>query len=75
MTVKEFAGCVGLAPSSVRNLLRKGKIKEARLEQTPVGEVWLLPESLTKSFKPRARGRPRKDAPAPTKKARRKVQA
>jgi hypothetical protein len=73
ITVKEFAGRVGLAPSSIRNLLRNGKIKEARLEQTRVGEVWLLPESLTKTFEARTRGRPRKEvATPPAKKARKK---
>jgi len=58
LTVREFADRVGLASSTLRNLLRRNEIREARLEETPIGPVWLLPESLTASFEVRGRGRP-----------------
>jgi hypothetical protein len=62
ITVKEFASRVGLAPSSIRNLLRNGKIKRAKLETTPIGDAWFLPESLVETFEARGRGRPPKTA-------------
>jgi hypothetical protein len=69
LTVREFAVRVGLAASTLRNQIRRGEIAEARMEETPVGPVWLLPESLLDSFEVRGRGRPKKEDEAAAKKA------
>lgn len=68
ITVKDFARHVGFAPSSIRNLLKKGELKGTKFGKTQVVDVCLLPKNLIEGFKPRRRGRrvkSYKDAKAP----------
>lgn len=45
--------------STVRGWLRQGRFPNARLEETILGKVWLIPESDLKDFQKPMAGRPR----------------
>lgn len=57
-SVKEAAEKIGAAPSSVRVWLGRGKFPGARMEETPLGSYWLIPESDIANFEMGKRGRP-----------------
>jgi hypothetical protein len=56
----EVALRLGVGQSTVNLWCRQGRFAKARLEQTPRGDVWYIPESDLKAFKRPAMGRPRK---------------
>ena len=60
LTVRETAGRIGAAESSVRLWVRQGKFAGARLEETPVGSYWMIPETALSSFEMGKAGRPQK---------------
>jgi len=71
LTVKEAASQIGAAESSVRLWVRQGKFPGAKLEKTPVGTYWLIPNSALDSFEMGSPGRPpkpKKERKSPTRK-------
>ena len=72
LTVREVAERLSAGQSSVRIWARKGRFKGARLEDSPIGTYWLIPESALKGFVMRGIGRPRKPLSELKSKPRRK---
>ena len=64
LTVRETAARLGVEASNIRKWVRDGRFEGAKLEETPLGPHWLIPESALATFKRRPRGRPRKSKPA-----------
>ena len=61
VTAKEAAQIIGAAESSVRLWARTGRFPNARLEQSPVGSYWLIPEADLQGFEMEKPGpKPRK---------------
>jgi excisionase family DNA binding protein len=58
VTSSKAAEILGVAHSTVRAWCRKGLIPSARLEETPLGSVWMIPEKDLKGFKSPKIGRP-----------------
>jgi hypothetical protein len=58
LTAREFAEQTGAGESSVRLWAKEGKLVGAKLEATPVGSFWLIPETLLHGFIKPSRGRP-----------------
>ncbi|MGH9759448.1 MAG: helix-turn-helix domain-containing protein [Blastocatellia bacterium] len=50
-TVKQAAERLGAAESSVRMWVRRGRFAGARLEESPIGAFWLIPEDSIESFR------------------------
>jgi hypothetical protein len=50
LSVKDAADRLGAAPVSVRLWARQGKFPGAKLEETPVGSYWLIPEAALAGF-------------------------
>jgi hypothetical protein len=66
LTIKEAAAKVGAAEISVRIWAKAGRFPGARLETTPMGSYWVIPESALEGFENPGRGRPPKpDAKRP----------
>lgn len=66
LTTKEFAEATGAAWSTIRKLVKDGKIPGAKLEQTRFGDFWVIPETAIEGFELRGVGRPQKpDAKRP----------
>jgi hypothetical protein len=65
LTVREVMARTGAAKPTVTLWCRQGKLPNARREQTPFGEVWMIPEGDLQLIKTRAKspttGRRRKD--------------
>lgn len=49
-TVKEAAEKIGAADSSVRVWVKRGRFPGSRLEKTPLGSYWLIPETALEGF-------------------------
>ena len=64
LTVRETAARLGVEASNVRKWVRDGRFEGAKLEETPLGPHWLIPESALGTFKRHPRGRPRRSKPA-----------
>lgn len=60
LTVREAAEKLGAAASSVRLWVRTGRFPGAKLEETPVGSYWLIPETDLEGFSIGKAGRPPK---------------
>ena len=67
LIVKEAAAQLGVPPVSVRLWARSGRFEGAKLEETPLGSYWLIPEDSIKGFK--------KDKPGPKPGAKKKADA
>lgn len=67
MTLKQVAEKFGVAASTARLWQSQGYFPNAKLEETVIGPVWIVPKSDVNAFKPPAMGRP-----AGKQKARRK---
>jgi hypothetical protein len=50
LNVKEAAAQLGVPPVSVRLWARSGRFEGAKLEETPLGSYWLIPEDSIKGF-------------------------
>jgi hypothetical protein len=57
LNVKEAAARLNVPLVSVRLWARSGRFEGAKLEETPLGSYWLIPEDSIKDFK--------KDKPGP----------
>jgi hypothetical protein len=75
LTVKEVAQRISAGESSVRLWASQDKFKGARLEETPMGSYWLIPESALIGFENPGRGRPQKPLSELKGKPRRKAQS
>lgn len=60
LSVREVAQIIGAPLVSVRLWAREGKFLGARLEESPAGSYWLIPDTALEGFEKRARGRPPK---------------
>lgn len=60
MTVKEAASQLGSSEQTIRTWLKRGRFPGAKLEETPLGSYWLIPQSAVDNFTPRKAGRPPK---------------
>ena len=59
LTLKQIAERFGVAIPTAKQWRQQGHFPNARLEQTPIGPVWLVPVSDVEAFKRPAMGRPR----------------
>jgi hypothetical protein len=57
LTAAEAAERLSAGRSTVNLWCRQGLFPGARLEKSPVGDYWLIPETAIKGFKPPERGR------------------
>jgi excisionase family DNA binding protein len=57
LTAVQAAERLGVGRSTVNLWCRQGKFHGARLEGSPVGDYWLIPEKDLKDFQPPKRGR------------------
>ncbi len=60
LTAAQAAERLGVGRSTVNLWCRRGKFPGARIEASPVGDYWLIPEKDLAGFKPPERGRPAK---------------
>lgn len=61
LTPAQAAKRLGVGKSTVQLWCKRGDVfPHARLEKTPLGEVYLIPESDLKNFTPPKMGRPAK---------------
>ncbi len=72
LTVKQVAEALSAAPSTVRTWLGEGLFPGARLEESPAGAYWLIPDTALKDFDKPKVGRPRKPLSELKSKPRRK---
>jgi excisionase family DNA binding protein len=75
LTIREAAAAVGAAEITIRKWAKAGKLKGARLEESPAGQYWLIPESAIADMGEVTRGRPRKPLSELKSKPRRKAQS
>ncbi|MFP5260969.1 MAG: helix-turn-helix domain-containing protein [Blastocatellia bacterium] len=68
LSVREVAEIIGAPLVSVRLWARAGKFPGARLEESPAGSYWLIPDTALDGFEKRDRGRPPKPKPDSEKK-------
>ncbi len=74
LTIREAAAVAGAAEITVRKWAKAGKLKGARLEETPAGSYWLIPENAVAGVGEVTRGRPQKPLSELKGKPRRKAQ-
>ncbi len=67
LTLKQIADRAGVSVSTAKLWQRRGYFPNARLEETPIGSVWLVPMSDVNAFKRPAMGRPATKKPAKPK--------
>ena len=67
LTLKQVAERFGVSVSAAKLWQRQGYFPNARLEETPIGPVWLVPQSDLNAFKRPAMGRPPQKKPAKSK--------
>ena len=60
LTAREVAVRYNVTPKTVKVWCRKKLFPNARLEETRLGSVWLIPESDLNGFEPPEAGRPLK---------------
>jgi hypothetical protein len=65
LTTQEAASRLGRGVSTVTVWCQQGLFPNAKLEQSPRGSVWLIPERDLKNFSPPKRGRKFKIQPQP----------
>lgn len=61
LTVKEVAERLGKDNRLIRLWCKQGRFPNARLEETPRGGVWLIPEKDLRGFQEPQMGRPTKE--------------
>jgi excisionase family DNA binding protein len=69
LTAAQVAERLEVGRSTVNLWCRQGKFPGARVEESPVGDYWLIPASDLKDFQPPKRGRVPKSLPTPQKPA------
>ena len=69
LTAAQVAERLEVGRSTVNLWCRQGKFPGARVEESPVGDYWLIPASDLKDFQPPKRGRVPKSLPATPKRA------
>jgi excisionase family DNA binding protein len=72
LTIQQAAERLGVGRSTVNLWCRQGRFPNARVEETPLGSYWLIPERDLVGFEPPKMGRPPKSeavAAKPTKAA------
>ncbi|HEY9286168.1 MAG TPA: helix-turn-helix domain-containing protein [Pyrinomonadaceae bacterium] len=62
LTSSQASARLGVAHSTVRQWCNKGLFPNARLEETLIGSVWVIPETDLDNFTPPKMGRPSKKA-------------
>jgi len=62
LTAKEVAHRLGAGESSIRKWAKEGKFAGARIEESPIGRYWLIPERAIDGFVVPGIGRPPKVA-------------
>lgn len=62
MTLKQIAEQFGVTPSTAKLWRERGYFPNAKLEETVIGRVWIVPRSDLKNFTPPKMGRPKKGA-------------
>jgi hypothetical protein len=72
LTLKQIADRAGVSVSTAKAWQRQGYFPNARLEETPMGSVWLVPLSDVNAFQRPAMGRPATNKPAKRRSAKRK---
>ena len=60
LTVKEVSEIKGIGVSTVNLYCRTGKFPNAKKEESPIGEFWLIPETDLPFVEKKERGRPKK---------------
>lgn len=60
LTIREAAKVAGAAEITIRKWAKAGKLSGAKLEESPAGSYWLIPESAVASIGEITLGRPRK---------------
>ena len=60
LTIKQAAERLGVAAVTVRQWCSEGRLKGARLVDSPRGSYWVVPESVLDNFQPPKMGRPTK---------------
>ncbi len=63
LTAAQVAERLDVGRSTVNLWCRQGRFPSARVERSPVGSYWLIPESDLKGFQPPKRGRTPKAKP------------
>ncbi len=58
LSLKQVSEKTGAPASSVRLWVRQGRFPNAKLETTPVGSFWLVPETDIEGLELRSPGRP-----------------
>jgi excisionase family DNA binding protein len=74
LTVREVAQRLGAAEISIRVWAKKGRLPGAKLQETPAGAYWLIPETALEGFEKGNPGRPHKPLAELKYKPRRKKQ-
>ena len=69
LTAAQVAERLDVGRSTVNLWCRQGKFPGARVEASPVGDYWMIPEKDVRDFQPPTKGRPPKSLPAPEKRA------
>ena len=64
LTTKQIAEEYKVAERAVRRWCENGKFPNARKEQTPRGDYWLVPDTDLKGFTAPESGRPKSDNPS-----------
>lgn len=72
LTLKQIADRAGVSVSTAKLWQRQGYFPNAKLEETPIGPVWLVPLSDVNAFKRPAMGRPATTTKKPAKRRSRK---
>jgi excisionase family DNA binding protein len=73
LTAAQVAERLDVGRSTVNLWCRQGRFPGAHVEESPVGDYWLIPESDLKNFEPPKMGRPARpkdDGAAKPKRAR-----
>ena len=65
LTAAQVAEHLDVGRSTVNLWCRQGKFPGARVEASPVGDYWMIPEKDVRDFQPPTKGRPPKAKPSP----------
>ena len=72
LTTKQAAEKIGVKQVTVRSWCEKGLFKNARKENSPRGEYWIIPEADLEGFEPPPKGRKLSKNPSKTALAKRR---
>ena len=59
LTVKQVSEKMGIGVSTVNLYCRTGRFPNAKKEESPIGQFWLIPETDLTLVRKRERGRPK----------------